>query len=60
MDADDLAPRTPKPRPVALDQMGVEELRNYLAELEQETQRVREMIETKTRYRGEVEGLFRI
>lgn len=60
MDREDLEPRAAIPRPVALDQLGVEELKSYLAELEQEAQRVREMIETKTRYKGEIEGLFKI
>lgn len=60
MDSDDLEPRALTPRPLALDQMGLEELRSYLAELEQEARRVQEMIESKTRYRGEVEGLFKI
>ncbi len=60
MDSDDLEPRAAVARPPLLDQMGVEELKVYLAELEQEAERVREMIETKTKYKGAVEGLFKI
>ena len=44
MDREDLEPRAATSRPLVLDQMGVEELRSYLAELEQEVQRFLEMI----------------
>lgn len=60
MDRDDLEPRAAKPKPRDLDLMGVEELKDYLAELEQEAERVRAKIDDKTDYRGKVENLFKI
>ncbi|MDF2095337.1 DUF1192 domain-containing protein [Aquibaculum arenosum] len=59
MDRDDLEPRAAKPKPRDLDLMGVEELNDYLAELEQEAERVRAKIADKTDYRGTVESLFK-
>ncbi|WP_366556035.1 DUF1192 domain-containing protein [Aquibaculum sediminis] len=59
MDRDDLEPRAAKPKPRDLDLMGVEELNDYLADLEQEAERVRAKIADKTDYRGTVENLFK-
>ena len=59
MDNDDLEPRKPIAKPRDLDLLGVEELQDYLAELEAEAARVREKIKAKTDYRGAAEALFK-
>jgi len=59
MTIDDLEPRKQQPKPRDLDLLGVEELRDYLAELEAEAERVKAKIQSKTSYRGAVEGLFK-
>ncbi len=50
MDEDDLPPRSGTPAPRKLEAMGVEELEEYLAELETEAGRVRFELESKKRY----------
>ena len=50
MDKEDLDPRSAQPKPRDLDAMGVEELEEYLAELESEAERVRAKIEAKKAY----------
>ncbi len=50
MDLDDLEPRKQKPKTRDLEAMGVDELEAYLADLEQEGVRVREMIVAKMAY----------
>ena len=47
MDLEDLEPRKQKPKPVDLDAMGIDELRDYLAHLESEAARVKAKIESK-------------
>ena len=50
MDLEDLEPRSAQPKPKDLDAMGVEELEEFLAELEAEAERVRAKIEAKKAY----------
>jgi len=59
MESDDLEPRSPRPRPLDLDLLGIEELEDYLEELEQEVVRVREKIAAKSSYRSSLDGLFK-
>ena len=57
-DPDDV-PRKTKPKPRNLDILGVEELREYLEELEAEAERVRQTIAAKTDFRGAADKLFK-
>ncbi len=59
MDTDDLEPRKPIAKPKDLDLLGVEELQDYLAELESEAARVREKIDAKTDYQSTADALFK-
>lgn len=59
MDTDDLEPRKPIAKPKDLDLMGVEELQDYLGDLEAEAQRVREKILSKTDYQSVADQLFK-
>ena len=59
MDPEELEPRKAIAKPVDLDNLGVEELRDYLAELETEAERVRAKIASKTDYRGAAESFFK-
>ena len=59
MDLDDLEPRKTKPKPKDLDVMGVEELEEYLAELDAEAARVKEKLAAKKAYLSGAEGLFK-
>ena len=59
MDLDDLEPRKQKPKPKDLEVMGVEELKEYLAELEAEAARVRDKIEAKKSYLSGADALFK-
>jgi uncharacterized small protein (DUF1192 family) len=59
MDTDDLEPRKPVAKPKDLELMGVEELEDYLADLEAEAQRVREKILSKTDYKSVADQLFK-
>ncbi len=59
MELDDLEPRKTKPKPKDLDVMGVEELEEYLAELDAEAARVKEKLAAKKAYLSGVEGLFK-
>lgn len=59
MDPEDLEPQRPRPQPKNLDDMGVQELEAYVAELEAEVARVRAKIKAKQDYRSGVEGLFK-
>lgn len=59
MDTDDLEPRKPIAKPKDLDLLGVEELQDYLAELEAEAARVREKIAAKTDYQSTADALFK-
>jgi len=59
MDIDDLEPRKQKPKPKELDSMGVDELEEYLAELQAEAQRVQDKIEAKKSYLSGADSLFK-
>lgn len=59
MDPEELEPRKAIAKPVDLDSLGVEELRDYLAELEAEAERVRAKIASKSDYRGTAEAFFK-
>lgn len=58
MEEDDSAPAKSAARLRDLDGMSIEELEDYIAELEAEIARVRADIDRKTRHRAGVEGLF--
>lgn len=59
MEWDDLEPRKAKPKPKDLQPLSVAELDDYIAELEAEIIRAREMIAVKRKERSGAEGLFR-
>lgn len=59
MDLDDLEPRKQQPKAKDLEAMGVDELEAYLAELEEEAERVRAKIAAKKAYLSGAEGLFK-
>ena len=59
MDLEDLEPRKTKPKPKDLEVMGVEELEEYLAELDAEAARVKEKLAAKKAYLTGAEGLFK-
>ncbi len=59
MDLEDLEPLSKKPKPKDLDSLGVEELEDYLAELEAEMARVREKLAAKKAYLSGAETLFK-
>lgn len=59
MDPMDLEPRKAIQKPKDLDLMGVEELEDYLAELEAEAERVRAKIAGKTDYKSAADALFK-
>ncbi|MEE8501135.1 MAG: DUF1192 family protein [Kiloniellales bacterium] len=59
MDLEDLEPRKQQPKPKDLESMGVEELEEYLAELESEADRVREKIAAKKAYLSGADSLFK-
>ncbi len=59
MELEDLEPRKTTPKPKDLETMGVEELEEYLAELEAEATRVKEKIAAKKAYLSGAAGLFK-
>lgn len=59
VDADDLEPRKVKPKLRDLDTLSVEELRDYIAELEGEIARARGAIERKQGHRAGAEAFFK-
>lgn len=59
MEPEDLEPRKQKPKPKDLDVMGVEELEDYLAELNGEAERVKQKIAAKKAYLSGAQGLFK-
>ncbi|MEM7223186.1 MAG: DUF1192 family protein [Pseudomonadota bacterium] len=59
MDLEDLEPRKQKPKPKDLESLGIEELEEYLGELEAEAARVRDKIAAKRAYLKGAEGLFK-
>ena len=59
MDLEDLEPRKAIAKPKDLELLGIEELEDYLAELESEAARVRDKIAAKKAYKSGAEGLFK-
>ena len=59
MDEDDPTPGKGPAKLRDLDSLSIEELEEYIAELEAEIRRVRADIEKKQRHRAGVEGLFK-
>jgi len=58
MDLLDLEPRKPQPKTKNLDVMSIEALQEYIAELETEISRVKEVIESKESAREGAESVF--
>ena len=56
---DDDLPRALRPKPTDLDVMGIEELNEYIAELEAEIERVRSAIVKKEQQRIAASAVFR-
>ena len=59
MDFDELEPRKKKSAPKDLDALGVEQLEEYLAELDAETARVRAKIAEKKDYLAGAQAFFK-
>jgi uncharacterized small protein (DUF1192 family) len=59
MDAEDLEPKKRKPAPRNLDEMSIEALHEYIAELEAEIERARQSVGAKERARMGAEEIFR-
>ncbi len=59
IDADDLEPLKKKPKPRDLDTLSIEELNDYIADMESEIGRVRDKIKAKTSHSAAAAALFR-
>ena len=59
LDADDLEPHKPKQAPLDLEKMSVEELKNYVADMEQEIARALASIDAKQTHRSSAEDVFK-
>ena len=59
MDIEDLEPRNKKPKPRDLDSLGIDQLEEYLAELQTEAARVEEKIAAKKSYLSGVDSFFK-
>ena len=59
IDLDDLDPRQKKPQPRNLDAMNIEDLREYVAVLKAELQRVEEKIAAKQSHAAAAASLFK-
>ncbi|MHA1152325.1 MAG: DUF1192 domain-containing protein [Alphaproteobacteria bacterium] len=59
MDLDELEPQKKKTQPKDLDALGVEQLKDYLAELEAEAARVRAKITEKKDYLAGAQEFFK-
>ncbi len=59
MDMDDLDPNTKKPKLRNLDPLGVEDLQDYIAELQAEIARVEADIAKKKKHLSAAESLFK-
>ncbi len=59
MDLDELEPQKKKPTPKDLDALGVEQLEEYLAELEAEAARVRAKLAEKKAYLAGAQAFFK-
>lgn len=58
-DTDDLEPLRPKPSALELETLSVEELTEYIAELEAEIDRVRAAIAAKQDHRSSADAIFK-
>ncbi|HIC81746.1 MAG TPA: DUF1192 domain-containing protein [Kiloniellaceae bacterium] len=59
MDIEDLEPRKQRPKPKDLDSLGIDQLEEYLVELQAEVARVEEKIATKKSYRSGADAFFK-
>lgn len=59
MDAEDLEPRKKPTQKRDLDPMSVEELEEYIVDMQDEIQRVRDNITAKKQHREGIEGIFK-
>lgn len=59
LDTDDLEPRAPKPQPVDLETLSIEELHAYIASMQAEIARVQAVIDTKEGHRNSAEAVFK-
>lgn len=59
MDVDDLEPQKRKPKPKNLEDMSIEALNEYIAELESEIARARESIAAKQAAQADADSFFR-
>ena len=59
IDADDLEPLKKKPKPRDLDTLSIEELNDYIADMESEIKRVRDKIKAKTSHSAAAAALFK-
>ncbi len=59
MDTDDLEPKKKKPAPKNLEEMSIEALQEYIAEMEAEIARVREAIDGKENARTGAAQFFK-
>ena len=59
MDLLDVEPRKQQPKPKNLDELSIEALHEYIAELETEISRVREVITAKELARDGAESVFK-
>jgi uncharacterized small protein (DUF1192 family) len=59
MEPEDLEPRKALQKPLDLDDLGVEELEDYLEDLAAEMQQVKDKIAVKKAYLSSVDSLFK-
>ena len=59
MDIEDLEPRKQTPKPKDLESLGVDQLEEYLAELQAEVARVEEKIAAKKSYLSGADAFFK-
>ena len=59
MDIEELEPKKQKPQPRNLDVLSIEELNNYIAEMQAEIARVEEKIAAKKAHINAAAGLFK-
>lgn len=59
MDIEELEPKKQKPQPRNLDVLSIEELNNYIAEMQAEIKRVEEKIAAKKAHINAASGLFK-
>jgi uncharacterized small protein (DUF1192 family) len=59
MDLEELEPKKQKPQPRNLDVLSIEELKNYIEEMQAEIKRVEEKIAAKKAHINAAAGLFK-